>query len=76
MALKVFKISNNKIIRGGNSKANKIVVNLSIKLKNNKSKKLINISNIKAIRKHIFLTLNIKKFFNYLTKVFIKALIL
>ena len=43
------------------------------KLKNNKSKKLMYISNIRAIGKFIFLTTNTKKVFNYLRLIFIKA---
>ena len=63
---KVFKIGNNKIVRNSSSRINKIVVNLSNKLKNNKSKKLMYISNMKNTEKPIFLTPNIKIVFNYL----------
>ena len=54
-------------------RANKTVINL---LKNNKSKNLKHILNIKAIKKSIFLTFNAKKIFNNLKQAFIKVLIL
>ena len=72
LASKSFKAGNNKVVEGGNSRANKIVVNLS---KNNKSRTLIYIPNIKAIKKPTFVTSNAKKIFNYLKQAFIKALI-
>ena len=73
MASKRFKVSNNKNIENSGSKANKTVVNLSKKLKNNKSKNLMHIPNIEAIKKPIFLIFNTKKAFNYLKLVFIKV---
>ena len=63
---------NNKIVTSDDSKANKIVVNL---FKNNKSRKLTDMPNIRAIKKFIFLIPNTKKVFNYLQLVFIKTLI-
>ena len=71
-ALKAFKTDDNKVVGRGSGRANKIVVNLS---KNNKLRKLIYVPNIKAIEKPTFLITNIKKIFNYLQIVFIKALI-
>ena len=50
-------------MRGGGSKANKTVVNSS---KNNKSKNLTYIPNIKTMGESTFITLNTKKVFNYL----------
>ena len=44
--------------------------------KNNKSRDLTRVSNIKAIGEFNFLIPNIKKAFNYLRLAFIKALIL
>ena len=70
---KAFKANDNEIISDGGNKANEIIVNLS---KNNKSKKLRYVLNIRATRKFIFLTPNTKKIFNYLRQAFIKALIL
>ena len=72
MASKTFKADNNKIVRVGN-RANKMVVN---SFKNNKSRKLTCMLNIRAIRKSIFLISNAKKVFNYLRQIFIKAPIL
>ena len=43
------------------------------KSKNNKSKNLTYLLNIKATKKSTFLTSNIKKTFNYLKQTFIKA---
>ena len=64
----MFKIDNNKIVRSNSCKVDKTVIDLSksYKSKNNKSKKSMHISNIKAIEKLIFLTLNVKKTFNHL----------
>ena len=77
MALKAFKAGNNKVVKSDN-RANKTIINFSKsnKLKNNKSKNLTYILNIKITKKPIFLTFNIKKIFNYLQQAFIKALIL
>ena len=68
MALITLKIDDNKIVRVDTNKADKMIKNLlkSKKLKNNKSKNLMHISNNKAIKKLIFLILNIKKTFNLL----------
>ena len=72
-ASKTFKIDDNEVVGiDDGSKVNKTIVNLS---KNNKSKNLIYILNIKAIRKPIFLIFNAKKIFNYLRQTFFKALI-
>ena len=73
--LKIFRASNNEVVKNGNNKANKIVINSYNKLKNNESKNLIRISNIRVIKKPIFLIFSIKKTFNRLKQAFIKALI-
>ena len=73
MASKAFKANNNKIVNDGDDGVNKTVINLSNKSKNNKSKKLIYMLNIEAIRKSTFLNLNGKKVFNYLRQIFIKT---
>ena len=52
-----------------------MVVNLSNKSKNNKSKNLICMPNNEAIKELIFFIANVKKTFNYLRQTFIKALI-
>ena len=58
------KANNNKVVDSdSNYEANKTVVNL---FKNNKSRNLIYIPNIKAKEKPIFITPNTKKIFNYL----------
>ena len=59
----MFKTIKNKVVRDDNRRANKIIKNLSMskKLKNNKSKILIPILNIKTIRKLTFLILMLKK---------------
>ena len=57
----MFKADNNKIVEVSN-KVNKIVVNL---IKNNKSKNLTCMSNIRAIKESNFLTPNTKKAFNH-----------
>ena len=75
LALKVLKANDNKIVNGDSSKANKMVVNLSNKSKNNKSRNLMHMPNIKAKKEPIFLNLNIKKTIDYLQLAFIKALI-
>ena len=69
---RVFKASHNEVVENSNSKANKIVVDLS-KSKNKKSKKLTHMPNIIAMWKSNFLTLNAKKTFNHLWLTFIKA---
>ena len=75
MALKTFKTSKNKVVRDGSGRANETVVDLS-KFKNKKSRKLIYMQNIEAIRKTNFLIPNAKRAFNYLKLAFIEALIL
>ena len=70
LALKVFKADNNKIVDNSDGRANKTVMN---SFKNNKSRNLICMPNIKAIRELIFLSTNAKKTFNYLKQAFIKA---
>ena len=74
--LKAFRADNNKIVKNNSSKTNKIVVNLFNKSKNNKSRSLMHIPNIKAMKKPIFFTFNAKKTFNCLKQIFIKTLIL
>ena len=73
MAPKPFKASNNEVVGGGSSRADKTVVNL---FKNKKSRKLTYIPNIEATKKPNFLNPNAKKVFNYLWLAFIKAPIL
>ena len=62
----MFKVDDNKIIGSSNGKANETVVNLSNQLKNNKSRNLMYMPNIRAIRKLNFLIPNAKKAFNHL----------
>ena len=76
MSLKTFKIGNNEVFESGSCKANKMVVNLSNKLQNDKSKNLTPVPNIKTTRKPTFQIFDIKKTFNCLKQVFIKAPIL
>ena len=72
MASKAFKTDNNKVV-GITDKTNQTVINL---YKNNESRNLTYIPNIKPIEKPIFLTPKAKKAFNYLQLMFIKASIL
>ena len=67
MALKTSMTDNNKVVEI-DCRANKTFKNLfkSKKSKNNKSKNLTYMLNIKATGKPIFLTLNAKKVFNNL----------
>lgn len=69
--------NNKKIVQNDNNKVDKIVKNLSKfkELKNNQSNNLTYISNIKAMKKSIFLIFNINKIFNCLKQIFIKAFI-
>ena len=69
---KAFMANNNEVDSSGGSRANEIIVNLS---KNMKSKKLMHMLNIGAMRKPNFLIFNAKKTFNHLWLAFIKALI-
>ena len=62
LALKTFKTDDNKIVSDGSSRINKLIINLS---ENNKSRNLIYMPNIEAIKKFTFLTFNTKKTFNY-----------
>ena len=71
-ASKMFRADNNKVV-GNSDRANKTVVNL---FKNNKSRNLTYMSNIRAIGKLNFLTPNAKKVFNHLQLAFIKTPIL
>ena len=73
LALKTFRADNDKIVEAGDSKTNETIVNLSNKSKN---KQFENQTYIKAIKKSICLTFNVKKIFNYLKQAFIKAPIL
>ena len=75
LSLKTFKTNNNKVVRVDN-RANKIIVNLFNKLKNNKSRNLIYIPNIRTTKELISPTFNAKKTFNYLKQAFIKSSIL
>lgn len=54
----MFKTDNNKIVKGNSSRANKIFKNL-FKFKKSKNSNSKNLTNIKAIRKSIFLTFSI-----------------
>ena len=73
LTLKAFKANNNKFVSNDNSKANKTVMNLS---KNNKSKNLTYVPNIRATKRLFFLIPNVKKVFNYLHLAFIESRIL
>ena len=75
LALKTLRAGNNEIVGGGGGRADEMVVDSS-NSKNEKSRKLMHMPNIRAIGKPNFLTLNAKKAFNYLWLAFIKALIL
>ena len=70
MVPKAFKANNNEIVKSNGGRANKTVVNLS---KNNKSRNLMRVLNIGAIKKPTFITPNAKKAFNYLRQAFIKT---
>ena len=61
LAPKMFKANDNEVVGDGNNRANETVVNL---FKNKKSRKLICMPNIEAIRKSNFLIPNAKKAFN------------
>ena len=68
----MFKANDKRVFEVG-GRANEIVVNSS---KNNKSKNLIYMSNIRAMEKATFLISNTKKALNHLKQAFIKAKIL
>ena len=76
LVLNVFRTNDNEFVTANDGIANETVINLSNKLKNNKSRNLMYVPNIKAMRKSIFLIFNAKKVFNYLKQVFTKPLIL
>ena len=76
LLIKAFSTNNNEIDINSGGKANKMVMNLFNKLKNNKLKNTIYVQNIGIIKRSIFLNFDIKKTFNYLKQLFIKALIL
>ena len=65
LVLRAFKTNNNEVVRGGGSRVDETVVDLS-KFKNKKSRKLTYMPNIGTIREPNFLTANIKKTFNHL----------
>ena len=71
LAPKAFGFDKNEVI-GVGGRANKVVVNLS---KNEKSRNLTYMLNLKAIKKPNFLTSYNKNAFNHLQLAFIKALI-
>ena len=73
LGLKAFKANDNKTIRI-DGRADKMFKNL-FKSKKLKNKKFENLTRIRAIRKPIFLTSEIKKVFNSLSQAFIEALI-
>ena len=62
----MFETGNTKVFKSNNSRIDKIVIYLSNKLKNNKSKNLIYILNIKTTGELIFLSFIVKKAFNSL----------
>ena len=62
---KAFIANKNKVV-GIGGRINEMVINFSNKFKNNKSRNLTYMANIKATRKPIFLTSNAKSAFNYL----------
>ena len=66
------KANKKEVVDGNGGRVNKIIVNLS---KNNSSKKLIGIPNIKNTGKSTFPILNAKKILNYLKQTFIKTVI-
>ena len=59
---KIFRLDNNKVIKNSDNKVNIIIVNLFNKSKNNKSRNLMYLQNIRATKEPIFLTLILKKF--------------
>ena len=64
LALKVFKTDNNEVVKVSN-RVNKTIVN--------SFRNLMHVLKIQIIKKHIFLTPNTKKVFNYLKQTFIKV---
>ena len=73
LVLKAFRVDDHEVVDRSGVEVNKTVINLS---KNNKSRNLMYVLNIKATKKPTFLNFNNKKAFNYLWLAFIKALIL
>ena len=72
-APKPFRADDDKVVGGGGGRVNETVMNLS---KNEKSRKLTRVSNMRATREPNFLTPDAKKAFNHLRLASIKALIL
>ena len=70
LASKAFGANNNEVVSTSSSRANITILNLS---KNNKSRNLTHLLNIKVIKKFTFLISNTKKIFNRLWLAFIKA---
>ena len=70
MAIKTFRFNDNEIVGDSGDRTNEMFVNL---FKNNKSKDLIYIPNVGAIKKPNFSTPNAKKVFNYLWLTFINT---
>ena len=66
LALKAFKVDNNEVVSNSGNITNETFVNSLNQLKNNKSKNLTYMLNIRAIKKLNFLTSNAKKIFNHL----------
>ena len=69
LTTKVFKFNNNNIVKV-RGKANETIVN---SFKNNKSRNLMHIPNIRVIGERIFLIASTKNIFNHLRLAFIKA---
>ena len=65
LALKTFRINNNRVIDSGSGRANKTIIN--------SSRKSMRMLNIRAIEESTFLTPDGKKTFNHLQLAFIKA---
>ena len=74
-ALRAFRAGNDAVVGGGSDRADETVVDLS-KSKNEKSRKLMHVSNVGAIGEPNFLTPDAKKAFNHLQLAFIKVPIL
>ena len=75
LALRAFRASNNEVVGKSGNRVDEKIVDLST-YKIEKSRKLMRIPNIGAIRKPNFLNPNAKKAFNHLWLTFIKAPIL
>lgn len=71
---KMLEAINNKVVKSNSNKTNKIVKILSqFKKSKNTKFEILMYTNIGAMKKLIFLTLDAKKTFIYLNKIFIKA---